>query len=173
MKAGAVFDASHSWASFIEMAAVNGSDELRSSIIGSCDASASRTDLPDLEMGRIGLAFRALFQMRQSQSFLREHDYLEPALRENDRVGARGIMHLPFYERWWELEKERRTYTGAFIGAIEAAESTEVVAVGSPRASSRGCRVSPHHCMRRMSQPVNEFACASVSAVWRAADAGC
>jgi hypothetical protein len=135
MKAGAGFDATHSWASTNEMAAANWSDELFESVIRSFDPSASHTDFSDLETGRIGIAFRALFQKLEGQYFLRKHGYLESELWEKRRVWARGLIDLPFYRRWWELEKEQRIYTDGFIAAIEAAESIEVVVAGLRRGS--------------------------------------
>jgi hypothetical protein len=33
--------------------------------------------------------------------------------------------------------------------------------------------VPPNHCMQPTLQPVIKFACANLSPVWRAADAGC
>ena len=134
MKARASFDATHSWASFNE-AAVEWPDELFDVVIKSFDPSTPHEDFSDLQTGRLGIAFRALFQKLEGQYFLRKHGYLESELWEKRRMWARGLLNLPFYERWWELEKEQAIYTDAFIAEIEEAESIDVVVAGIRRGS--------------------------------------
>jgi hypothetical protein len=133
LKSSAGFDATHSWAAFNEMASQNWPDDFLDSVIKSHDPSGSHTDFSELQVARIGLAFRALFQKLEGQYFLRKHGYLEPELWEKRRVWARGFIDLPFHRHWWELEKEQRIYTDGFIAAIEAADSIEVVVSGLRR----------------------------------------
>ena len=133
MKARAGFDATHSWASFNETAAASWPDELWESTVTSFDPSASHTDFSESQRSRIGIAFRALFQKLEGQYFLHKHGYLDSALWEKRRVWARGLIDLPFYRHWWELEKEQRIYSDGFVAAVESAESIEVVMAGLPR----------------------------------------
>ena len=129
-KASASFDATHSWAVSNELA-TSLDDNLVLAAVRSYRVEFDQDDLSEVESVRLAIFHRSLFQKLEGQYFLFKFGYLDPKIWEKRSRWAAGLVRLPFWQRWWEVEKQESVYTDEFIAAIESAASISVSMSGS------------------------------------------
>lgn len=125
VKANAGFDATHSWAAFNEVMATSSDDHLQM-LMRSFDPNESWDTFSDIERARIGVSFRALFQKLEGQYYLYRYEHLDEGLWKNRATFASGMLQKPFFERWWEIEKDQRVYSDDFVKALDATKPIQV-----------------------------------------------
>jgi len=125
MKAGAGFDATHSWATINEQVVLY-PDEIMPVFIKAFDPDERMENFSELERVRLGAHFRALFQKLEGQYHLVKYGYLDPDIWETRRTWARGAIDLPVLRAWWDQERTESIFTEDFILIIESAEPIRV-----------------------------------------------
>ena len=125
MKANAGFQATHSWAEYNQNNTLLSDDQL-SSLAETYDSSASWNETPQNERTRAAVSTRALFQKLEGQFFLYKYGNLDEGLWGARSSWAAGLIKIPFYTMWWDIEKKQRIYSEEFIAVIESAEAIEV-----------------------------------------------
>ena len=128
-KAGANFDATHSWATINEL--VSGYDpSFLKLVLDSYKADTEWESIDELNRMRISLLHRALFQKLEGQYYLYTSGYLELDLWKKRCSWAAGLVKLPFYAKWWEDEKQLSIYSDRFIEAIDSSATIQVKMTG-------------------------------------------
>ena len=125
MRANAGFDATHSWANLNEMMAAFPDDQLKA-ILRTYNSNESWDDFSELERIRISLTIRALFQKLEGQYYLYRYKTLDEDIWKNRAMFAAGLLQKPFYQTWWNIEKDQRVYSDEFVNAIESTTPIEV-----------------------------------------------
>lgn len=120
IKAQAGFEATHSWATSNEEAAM-APEEIIQLNIRTQDPNARLSDFSQVEQFRLLLSRRALFQKLEGQYFLYKYGSLDAVLWETRRDWAAGAIKIPFWAQWWEYEKTQKVWSPEFIAAIEKA----------------------------------------------------
>ncbi len=129
MKATASFDATHSWATYNELALQN--PALLDATRRAFDPGARLEDFDARERQIIGLAARALFQKLEGQYYLYKHGYMEPDLWIKRRNWSRGALDLPVLRAWWDAERAQAVFSDEFVEAIGAGAPIDVLMAGS------------------------------------------
>lgn len=125
-KAQSGFDATHSWAD-ITLDMSSRTEEELALFTGAMSVNADWESYRDIDRQRLVLLARSIFQRLEGQFFLYRHGYLDTDLWESRAAWAAATIRLPFYAKWWELEKQQRVFSSEFVGAIELTEPVDDV----------------------------------------------
>ena len=126
LKAAAGFEATHSWATFNEVA-MSLPDERLTLGLAAYDPSKTWEDFSEVERFWVVTCHRALIQKLEGQYFLFKYGSLDTAIWEKRRDWAAGLIKLPFFQQWWEFDKSQNIWTDEFVAAIETARDTTTV----------------------------------------------
>jgi len=125
VRANAGFEATHSWASSNELIATL-PDEHLTLIQRIYDPNESWEAFSDLERMRISLFLRALVQKLEGQYYLYRYEQLDEGLWKNRSTFVSGALTLPFFEKWWSIEKQLLVYSDEFVSAIESVQPMSI-----------------------------------------------
>ena len=128
MKTRSVWDAHHTFAGVNDYLAQGG--QISEIVIKSMDPATSSSDFSTVENFQIHTFARSMFQRLEAQYFLYKAGTLEPEIWENRKLFNRGLLDLPVYRDWWELEVNNAQYTQEFIDEINNANRGQVLFVG-------------------------------------------
>lgn len=115
------FEAAHSWAETNEILGQLPEDSLRL-FRESFDADPEATSTwTEVEHHRLSLLYRSVFQKLEGQYFLYINGSLDAALWDQRCAVGRGMIEPPYMRAWWDNERAIKTFSPAFVAAIEAA----------------------------------------------------
>jgi acyl-CoA reductase-like NAD-dependent aldehyde dehydrogenase len=134
-RAAAGFDATHSWASFNEVA-IGLDASLKAEVARAYDPQSQWQDFSPAQRADIGLLHRALFQKLEGQYILYRYAFLDEGIWKARSSWASALIAIPFFAEWWSQEKEQYVYSEDFASAIEAISTTPVGFVGSKEGRS-------------------------------------
>ena len=123
-KASAGFEATHSWAQLNEHVGLS-TDELVQPFVGIYEDDFDPSQLTDAQYLRLTLLIRAIFQKLEGQYYLHKYGLLDPGLWEQRSAVCRGMIEVPHLARWWEQEKEARTFSTEFEAALERSDAIQ------------------------------------------------
>ncbi len=127
-RANASYDATHSWASFLEeMWKLN--DSTLEALERTFDPNYQWEDLAGPEKMRLNILHRALFQKLEGQYYLYKYGSLEKPLWTKRSNFVSSLIQLPFYQKWWIFEKQSSIYSDEFVQAIDSIDSTDHIQV--------------------------------------------
>jgi hypothetical protein len=124
-RASASFDAIHSWAQLNENIAIQ-LDDFHAIMLQATDDSTKADVFSETEWQKISLLNRAVMQKLEGQYYLYKYGLMEPDIWIKRSSAGRGFIEPPAQRQWWEEEKFKRTFTEAFVAAIESAEKLAV-----------------------------------------------
>jgi hypothetical protein len=124
-RASASFDAIHSWAQLNENIAIQ-PDEFHAIMLQASDDSTKADVFSETEWQKISLLNRAVMQKLEGQYYLYKYGLMEPDIWIKRSSAGRAYIEPPAQRQWWEEEKSIRTFTEAFVAAIESAEKLAV-----------------------------------------------
>ena len=125
MRASASFDATHSWAATNELV-MSQTDEQLAVLTQTLDPTVSWDDVSAEDRTRLILGIRAMFQKLEGQYYLYKFGLLEEGLWNNRSTWAKGLIELPFYSKFWEIEIDQRVYSDEFVDILNRTESINV-----------------------------------------------
>lgn len=132
------FEAAHSWAETNELLGQLPANTLRL-LREAFDADPGETATwSEDEHHRISLLYRSVYQKLEGQHHLYVNGSLDAGLWTQRCAVGRGMIQSPYMRSWWENERAVRTFSPAFVAAIEAAEE----AVDASRITHPGGRSS-------------------------------
>ncbi len=77
-----------------------------------------------------------MFQRLEAQYFLYRNGTLAQEIWENRKLFNRGLLDLPIYRAWWEIEVENAQYTKEFIDELNTASKGQVIFMRNPESST-------------------------------------
>ncbi len=123
IKAAASFEATHSWATFNELALTFPEDKLMMAI-ATHDPNKTWEDFGAETHAFMMVFYRALFQKLEGQYYMYQYGSLDKDLWEGRRDWAASVIKLPFYKVLWEREKNEKIWSDRFIRVIEQARDS-------------------------------------------------
>jgi len=77
----------------------------------------------EIDHYRMSVLMRSIFQKLEGQYFLYINGTLDPALWEQRRGIARGMIASPYMRAMWDNERAVRTFSPAFVDTVETASN--------------------------------------------------
>ncbi len=122
-KANAGWDTQHHWANFSTMLSQH---PARAGFARSFDPSADITEFNEDDLLRVSLLGRTMILQFETELFQHQAGLLETEIWESQRNWLANFLELPFWQVWWEGEREQGFYTQTFMENLDAAKSVPV-----------------------------------------------